>query len=221
MQASSDAYILNYYIHSTVFDCICTKLRHALVIAIYRAPNTSPSWSYLGPAFHPCYKVLKSLKLARLVLSLTMPDPVAEKSSFLRMYMSSHPDTLIAYAKWFGKVNEVITSAEMSAIDCKVAIFLLVVSQVSNSHHVLAGRAWRWPVQWKEVQRETYVFPSIHLYQDMKTSNLVFLKWKHSPRKASVWCVYYHKPTSPRAPLILNRSRSPKSRPLSSHHWTY
>ena len=70
-----------------------------------------------------------------------MPDPVAEKSSFLRMYMSSHPDTLIAYAKWFGKVNEVITSAEMSAIDCKVAIFLLVVSQVSNSHHVLAGRA--------------------------------------------------------------------------------
>jgi hypothetical protein len=48
-----------------------------------------------------------------------MSDPVAEKSSFLRMYMSSHPDTLVAYAKWFGKVNEVITSAEMSAIDSK------------------------------------------------------------------------------------------------------
>jgi len=46
-------------------------------------------------------------------------DPVAEKSSFLRMYMSNHPDTLVAYAKWFGKVKEVITSAEMSAIDCK------------------------------------------------------------------------------------------------------
>jgi len=49
-----------------------------------------------------------------------MSDPVAEKASFLRMYMSSHPDTLVAYAKWFGKVNEVITSAEMSAIDSKV-----------------------------------------------------------------------------------------------------
>lgn len=49
-----------------------------------------------------------------------MADPVAEKSGFLRMYMSSHPDTLVAYAKWFGKVEEVITSAEMTAIDSKV-----------------------------------------------------------------------------------------------------
>lgn len=55
-----------------------------------------------------------------------MSDPVAEKSTFLRMYMSNHPDTLVAYAKWFGKVNEVITSAEMSAIDTKVrSIFVL------------------------------------------------------------------------------------------------
>ncbi|KAG7086651.1 hypothetical protein E1B28_002590 [Marasmius oreades] len=46
-----------------------------------------------------------------------MADPVAEKSTFLRMYMSSHPDTLVAYAKWFGKVAEPITSAEMTAID--------------------------------------------------------------------------------------------------------
>ncbi|KAF9262174.1 hypothetical protein L218DRAFT_960571 [Marasmius fiardii PR-910] len=48
-----------------------------------------------------------------------MSDPVAEKSTFLRMYMSNHPDTLVAYAKWFGKVAEPITSAEMTAIDCK------------------------------------------------------------------------------------------------------
>ncbi|KAF4622373.1 hypothetical protein D9613_009288 [Agrocybe pediades] len=46
-----------------------------------------------------------------------MSDPVAEKSAFLKMYMSNHPDTLVAYAKWFGKVKETITSAEMSAID--------------------------------------------------------------------------------------------------------
>ncbi|PPR04675.1 hypothetical protein CVT24_011892 [Panaeolus cyanescens] len=48
-----------------------------------------------------------------------MADPVAEKSGFLKMYMSNHPDTLVAYAKWFGKVQEVIKSAEMSAIDTK------------------------------------------------------------------------------------------------------
>ncbi|KAJ3511060.1 hypothetical protein NLJ89_g4318 [Agrocybe chaxingu] len=45
-------------------------------------------------------------------------DPVAAKSGFLKMYMSSHPDTLVAYAKWFGKVEGAITGAEMSAIDC-------------------------------------------------------------------------------------------------------
>ncbi|KAF9065933.1 hypothetical protein BDP27DRAFT_1228302 [Rhodocollybia butyracea] len=46
-------------------------------------------------------------------------DPVAEKSAFLRMYMSNHPDTLVAYAKWYGQVSEPITSAEMTAIDTK------------------------------------------------------------------------------------------------------
>ncbi|KAJ3770136.1 hypothetical protein FB446DRAFT_745193 [Lentinula raphanica] len=46
-------------------------------------------------------------------------DPVAEKSGFLRMYMSSHPDTLVAYAKWYGKVTEPVLSAEMVGIDTK------------------------------------------------------------------------------------------------------
>lgn len=49
-----------------------------------------------------------------------MADPVADKSGFLKMYMSNHPDTLVAYAKWYGKVVEPLTSAEMSAIDSKV-----------------------------------------------------------------------------------------------------
>ncbi|KAJ7773644.1 hypothetical protein DFH07DRAFT_878295 [Mycena maculata] len=48
-----------------------------------------------------------------------MSDPVADKSGFLKMYMSNHPDTLVAYAKWYGKVSEPMTSAEMSAIDSK------------------------------------------------------------------------------------------------------
>ena len=51
-----------------------------------------------------------------------MADPVAEKSGFLCTYMSNHPDTLVAYAKWFGKITDNISSAEMSAIDTKVCI---------------------------------------------------------------------------------------------------
>ncbi|KAL0580228.1 hypothetical protein V5O48_001821 [Marasmius crinis-equi] len=48
-----------------------------------------------------------------------MTDPVSEKSAFLCMYMTSHPDTLVAYAKWYGKVAEPITSAKMTSIDSK------------------------------------------------------------------------------------------------------
>ena len=55
-------------------------------------------------------------------------DPVAAESRFLSMYMSNgHPETLIAYAKWYGRVEEGISSAEMMAID----------SKVSKSHTVL------------------------------------------------------------------------------------
>jgi len=44
-------------------------------------------------------------------------DPVAAKSGFLCMYMSNHPDTLVSYAKWYGKVTETLTSARMTAVD--------------------------------------------------------------------------------------------------------
>lgn len=54
-------------------------------------------------------------------LAAKMSDPVAAKSTFLCMYMSNHPDTLVAYARWFGRVAEVIESAEMRAIDCKAS----------------------------------------------------------------------------------------------------
>ena len=49
-----------------------------------------------------------------------MADPVAAQSGFLKMYMSNHPDTLVAYAKWFGKVQEPIEKAEMSDINTQV-----------------------------------------------------------------------------------------------------
>jgi len=44
-------------------------------------------------------------------------DPVADKSTFLCMYMSNHPDTLVAYVRYFGKVKERVVSAQMKSID--------------------------------------------------------------------------------------------------------
>jgi hypothetical protein len=53
----------------------------------------------------------------------TMEDPVAkaQKSTFLRLYMSNNPETLFAYAKWYGKVKGKISSVEITAIETKVS----------------------------------------------------------------------------------------------------
>ncbi|KAG1781106.1 hypothetical protein EV702DRAFT_1177467 [Suillus placidus] len=48
-----------------------------------------------------------------------MSDPVASKSGFLCMYMKNHPDTLVAYVKYFGKVEGNVLTAGMSSIDSK------------------------------------------------------------------------------------------------------
>ncbi|KAF8198296.1 hypothetical protein K438DRAFT_1906062 [Mycena galopus ATCC 62051] len=45
--------------------------------------------------------------------------PIAAQSDSLKTYMSSHPATLVGYAKWYGKVEEPMSSAQMSAIDSK------------------------------------------------------------------------------------------------------
>ena len=47
-------------------------------------------------------------------------DPVAEKSGFLCMYMSNHPDTLVSYVRYWGKISAQVSSAKMTAIDTKV-----------------------------------------------------------------------------------------------------
>lgn len=47
-------------------------------------------------------------------------DVIGSRSGFLCQYMSNHPDTLVAYVKYFGKVDEEVTSARMVAIDSKV-----------------------------------------------------------------------------------------------------
>ncbi|KAG7449207.1 uncharacterized protein BT62DRAFT_669993 [Guyanagaster necrorhizus] len=66
-----------------------------------------------------------------------MADPVAEKSGFLRMYMSSHPDTLVAYAKFYGQVKENIKSAEMSAIDTKSMTLMCTLANGSKKEVVV------------------------------------------------------------------------------------
>jgi hypothetical protein len=51
-------------------------------------------------------------------------DPVADKSGFLCTYMSTHPDTLVAYVKHFGKIDGNVSSAKMLSIDSKVRTLL-------------------------------------------------------------------------------------------------
>lgn len=60
-----------------------------------------------------------------------MADPVAAKSGFLCMYMSSHPDTLVSYVKHWGKIKDNVVSAQMASIDTKVSLF-----EHSTSHSV-------------------------------------------------------------------------------------
>lgn len=57
-----------------------------------------------------------------------MSDPVASKSAFLCMYMSNHPDTLVSYVKFWGKVTDNVVTAQMTAIDTKVRVARVVSS---------------------------------------------------------------------------------------------
>ena len=54
-----------------------------------------------------------------------MADPVYDKSDLLCAYMSTHPDTLVAYVKHFGKVDGNVSSAGMLSIDKKVRARML------------------------------------------------------------------------------------------------
>ncbi|KAI0266638.1 hypothetical protein BGY98DRAFT_1069539 [Russula aff. rugulosa BPL654] len=48
-----------------------------------------------------------------------MADPAAGKSGFVCTYMFTHPDTVVAYVKHFGKVDGNVSSAKMLSIDSK------------------------------------------------------------------------------------------------------
>jgi len=77
-------------------------------------------WSDCGKATSPCCPTPLTWSPD---LTTTTMDPVAAKSSFLCMYMSSHKDTLASYVIYHGKVANVkITNAEMTSIDSKVLL---------------------------------------------------------------------------------------------------
>lgn len=53
-------------------------------------------------------------------MAQVVADPIADKSAILKSELSKQPETLVAYAKWYGKVAGPITNVELSAIDAKV-----------------------------------------------------------------------------------------------------
>ncbi|KAG2057591.1 hypothetical protein BDR06DRAFT_908378 [Suillus hirtellus] len=66
-----------------------------------------------------------------------MSDSVASNSSSLCTYMKDQPRTLVAYVKYFGKVQDNVVSAEMSGIDSKgMTLSYKLQSGVSNSVRV-------------------------------------------------------------------------------------
>jgi hypothetical protein len=71
-----------------------------------------------------------------------MADPVAGKSGFLCTYMSSHPDTLVAYVKHFGKVDGNVSSAKMLSIDSKVRTTTPFSQPVRPSDLLCKARGW-------------------------------------------------------------------------------
>ncbi|KAK7682054.1 hypothetical protein QCA50_015018 [Cerrena zonata] len=65
-----------------------------------------------------------------------MSDEVASKSGFLCMYMSNHPDTLVSYVRYWGKVNDNVTSAQMTSIDTKAMTLTYTVKGSSDKKQV-------------------------------------------------------------------------------------
>lgn len=53
------------------------------------------------------------------------------------MYMSNHPDTLVAYVKYWGKISEAVVSAKMSAIDSKVSAKSIQNTALSQERKML------------------------------------------------------------------------------------
>ena len=54
-----------------------------------------------------------------------MDNSVADKSGDLQTYMSNRSDDLVALAKYYGKVEGVMVSAELTNVNAKVSTHVL------------------------------------------------------------------------------------------------
>ena len=59
-----------------------------------------------------------------------MSDPVAKSSSSLCASLSAQPDTLVAFVRHWGKVEETVTTAKAVAIDSKVRILSSAAAEI-------------------------------------------------------------------------------------------
>ncbi|KAH7333995.1 hypothetical protein B0J17DRAFT_577853 [Rhizoctonia solani] len=64
-------------------------------------------------------------------------DAIGSRSGFLCQYMSHHQDTLVAYVKYFGKVDGDVTSARMTTIDSKSMTLEYVVDGKTRRTNVV------------------------------------------------------------------------------------
>lgn len=62
-----------------------------------------------GPSHPFLYPSLSHIAIAETAVTTIMSDPIVEKSGFLKIHMTSHSETLVAYARWYGKVIETIS----------------------------------------------------------------------------------------------------------------
>ena len=102
-------------------------------------------------------------------------DPVAEKSGFLCMYMSNHPDTLVLYVRYWGKVKENVVSATMTEIDTKVRLHASCATfkRSDKVDFIRQGMGFKYTVKapgGAETQKETRVHfqPPLAGYEDVK-----------------------------------------------------
>nr|A0A384XG60.1 RecName: Full=Strobilurin A biosynthesis cluster protein r1 [Strobilurus tenacellus]ATV82111.1 hypothetical protein [Strobilurus tenacellus] len=65
-------------------------------------------------------------------MAQVVADPIVDKSAILKSELSKQPETLIAYAKWYGKVAGPITGVDLSAIDAKSLTLICTLSDGSK-----------------------------------------------------------------------------------------
>ena len=86
------------------------------------------------------------------------------------MYMSNHPDTLVAYVKHWGKVAENVASAKMTSIDTKVSALLVVCVRNSLDVTLVQGMTLTYKAKAGGAEKEVRVRfdPPLLGYEEVK-----------------------------------------------------